>query len=387
MSLRRSLLFTLALAPFTLLLTPLLAHATGIPFFGPIVPEVAARCAAGWGALADLLNRVLAFSITIAILFVAPLSIAWGGFLYVVNPVNPAGRSKANKILLNTIVGIVIALSAWLIVNALLTAFTFLPGGGTGGVQGFTAQMFNGGDTCLPIATQLNQAEGQTEGVGTPYVYSVGGQEYTTHVATPTEACANHGGLPPTPSPSDDTIDPVDNGGGDGVLCKDGTAVPLTTTSANPNQNGVVAYNPTGSSCLSARSGINLNESADITHLSTVLNQACSSLPAGSRIVVTTTTNHGTVSGGGTSQHQLERAMDIQIIDANGAVVQNRGADSSGLYTQLAIAAYKANQGSGCNMAWGGCFDTGANTGVADLMHFDCGGDRGRRCNLSTLAR
>ncbi len=172
MAFRRALLLVLGSAPFLL---PLAAHATGIPFFGPIVPSGPEGmnpqvCAAGWAALAQLINNILAFSITIGILFIAPLSIAWAGFLYVVNSVNPSGIAQAKKILLNTIIGVVIALSAWLIVNALLTALTVLPGGGAGGVQGFTAQMFNGGDSCLKIATQLNEATGQDLGVGTPDV-------------------------------------------------------------------------------------------------------------------------------------------------------------------------------------------------------------------------
>ncbi|MEK7125930.1 MAG: hypothetical protein AAB835_00375, partial [Patescibacteria group bacterium] len=73
-----------------LLLSPTVAQAAAIPFFGPIIPQEGnqAVCAAGWGMLITVINNIIAFSITIAIVFVAPLMIAYAGFLFVVNPVN-----------------------------------------------------------------------------------------------------------------------------------------------------------------------------------------------------------------------------------------------------------------------------------------------------------
>jgi hypothetical protein len=101
---------------------PTLANAAAIPFFGPIIPQEGnqAVCAAGWGMLIVVINNIIAFSITIAIVFVAPIMIAYAGFLFVVNPVNASGKETAKKVLLNTIVGIVIALAGWMIVDALM---------------------------------------------------------------------------------------------------------------------------------------------------------------------------------------------------------------------------------------------------------------------------
>ena len=56
---------------------PLAAQAGGIPFFGPIVPDAINRCAAGWGMLITVINNIISFLITLAIVFVAPLMIAW----------------------------------------------------------------------------------------------------------------------------------------------------------------------------------------------------------------------------------------------------------------------------------------------------------------------
>src|SRR3989344_5737521 len=100
---------------------PLVAHAGGIPFFGPIIPNEQITvngvvtnqnvCAAGWGMLMIVVNNLISFLLTIAIVFVAPLMIAWSGFLFVVNPVDASGKEQAKKILTNTVVGIVIALA------------------------------------------------------------------------------------------------------------------------------------------------------------------------------------------------------------------------------------------------------------------------------------
>lgn len=104
---------------------PLAAHA-GIPFFGPIInqswvdPVTGAQCATGWGALITVVNNVIELFLTLAIVFVAPLMIAWAGFLFVVNPVNASGKEQAKKILLNTVIGIIIALAGWMIVDAVM---------------------------------------------------------------------------------------------------------------------------------------------------------------------------------------------------------------------------------------------------------------------------
>ena len=98
--------------------------------FGPIIPNEQITvngvltnqnvCAAGWGLLITVINNIISLLITLAIVFVAPLMIAWAGFLFVVNPVNASGKEQAKKILWNTIIGIVIALAGYMIVAALM---------------------------------------------------------------------------------------------------------------------------------------------------------------------------------------------------------------------------------------------------------------------------
>lgn len=169
----------LALAPavgaLALFALPMAAHATGIPFFGPIVPTTIAKCAAGWGAAAQVVNNIIAFAITLLLLFVTPFMIAWAGFLYVVSPGDPSMRSKANSILWNTALGVAAALAAWLVINLLLATIAYLPLANRSGadlskpgsVPGFTDLLFgSGGNVCIiskeDIYKDFTQAEGQT---------------------------------------------------------------------------------------------------------------------------------------------------------------------------------------------------------------------------------
>src|SRR3990167_8734846 len=103
---------------------PFAAHAAAIPFFGPIIPQegTQAVCAAGFGMLITVINNIIRLLITLAIVFVAPLMIAYAGFLLVISQGDSGKRTEARKILTNTIVGIVIALAGWMIVAAIMAA-------------------------------------------------------------------------------------------------------------------------------------------------------------------------------------------------------------------------------------------------------------------------
>ncbi len=101
---------------------PHLVYAETIPFFGPIIPDANNQCAAGWGMLIVVINNIIEFGLTIFIIFVMPIMIAYSGFLFVWNPVNSGGIAQAKSILTNSIVGLVIALAAWMVVDAVMAA-------------------------------------------------------------------------------------------------------------------------------------------------------------------------------------------------------------------------------------------------------------------------
>ena len=151
---------------------PLTTYA-GIPFFGPIIPPGVSAfgdsqtCPASWGMLITVVNNIISFLLTLVIVFVAPLMIAYSGFLYVVNPVNSGGMAKAKSILTNTIVGIVIALAGWMIVDAIMVVL-YNPGAssGTTKLEAWASLITSGGiDPCIKVAGALKPAAPPTVGV------------------------------------------------------------------------------------------------------------------------------------------------------------------------------------------------------------------------------
>jgi hypothetical protein len=144
---------------------------------------------------------------------------------------------------------------------------------------------------------------------------------------------------------------------------------------------------------LSAARGISLNATQAIQQLVAIVGEATRSLPPDHSLVVTSTLrpNSRVAGTGGISRHATGEAIDVEIFDAQGQRIPNKGPDTTGLYRQLAIDAYHANdrlfpQRHG-QLAWGGNFTTGPVDGPRDLMHFDYGGDRGRFGLLATLAQ
>ena len=99
---------------------PLAAQAA-FPFLGPIIPPEHASCPAGWGMVIVVVNRIISFLLTFIIVFVAPLMIAWAGFLMVLSPTKAGDRSKAQTILWHMVIGVVIALAAYLIIALIMS--------------------------------------------------------------------------------------------------------------------------------------------------------------------------------------------------------------------------------------------------------------------------
>lgn len=80
-----------------------------------------------------LVNNVINFLIFTLALPLAAIVIAWSGFLFLTSGAEPGKRTKAKKMLTDVVIGLVIALAAWLIVQTILTSLgydgpTFLSG-------------------------------------------------------------------------------------------------------------------------------------------------------------------------------------------------------------------------------------------------------------------
>lgn len=134
---------------------PSAAHAS-IPFWGPIIPEAYNSCAANFGLVIEVINRIIQLSITLAIVIVAPVMFAWAGFDIIVNPTNPGKLSEARQRMLNVVIGIVIALAAWMIVDALMAVLYRPTDTATFKETWFNLIRTEGAPPCVELAGSLN---------------------------------------------------------------------------------------------------------------------------------------------------------------------------------------------------------------------------------------
>jgi len=119
-------LFRRTIYAIVLLFSPVVAFASALK---PIVPSE--TCALGYGAVFEMIQRLMSDAIILASIF-AVLLISYAGFLFVTNPSSPSNISKGRTVLIDTVIGFVIILAAWLIVNEIMSVFT------TGGLASFT---------------------------------------------------------------------------------------------------------------------------------------------------------------------------------------------------------------------------------------------------------
>lgn len=108
------------------LIAPVFAQAQGIPTLGSgfhIIPDASdldPTCNKGdplsFGAMMHVVQNLLGVAIALGVLFFV-IIMAWAGFLLITSAVNPEAKSTARKMLGNAAIGLLITLSAWLIVD------------------------------------------------------------------------------------------------------------------------------------------------------------------------------------------------------------------------------------------------------------------------------
>lgn len=141
-------------ALFSMFLLPHVASAQ----FGPIVPEACRSCPCGFGGVLIIIQNIVNFVIALGIV-VATIIVVWGGILYILSPTNPEHRSTANKMLINAVVGLLIMLSAWLVVDFVMKTLyggqfgpwntILLRGEGAACIEGKPATGLFGGEVTL----------------------------------------------------------------------------------------------------------------------------------------------------------------------------------------------------------------------------------------------
>lgn len=138
----------------TLTAIPYYAFADTNSIFQPIIPQSGGcLCIGGapdWGCVLQVIQNIINVGVALGVVFVV-LSIAYGGFLFMVNSTNPENIQKGRQVMLNAVIGLVVVLSAWLVVDFIMKILyepsTAFEGGTFGPWNSILAS--NGKDYCI----------------------------------------------------------------------------------------------------------------------------------------------------------------------------------------------------------------------------------------------
>ncbi len=114
---RRRLVLVFSIAALTL--APSVVFAVGLVAIVPPSCNVVGGCSSICD-IAQLAQNILNDSIFIAV-FLAAFLFAYAGVRMLMSPANPGGRKKATVLLYNILIGFIIILGAWLVINAVMS--------------------------------------------------------------------------------------------------------------------------------------------------------------------------------------------------------------------------------------------------------------------------
>ena len=149
----------LLLAVIGLCLAPQLALAqSGLPLLDPgwhIVPdakELDPSCDAGAplgiGGVMVLLQNLMNAAVSLTVI-VMVLVIAYAGFLFITSPFNSENRTTAKTTLMNTVMGVLLVLAAWLVMDFVMKILYNPEANFAGEVIGPWNEVLVGGDACI----------------------------------------------------------------------------------------------------------------------------------------------------------------------------------------------------------------------------------------------
>ncbi len=185
----RVAILSLLLCAFVFLPTATL-HAASIPILDGtfhIVPnanDLDPLCPAdaplSFGAVMEVAQKMVNAGISFGILIFV-IMMAWGGFLFITSAVNPESRNTARKMLGNAALGLLIILSAWLMVDFVMKTLYSGPDGTKGKfgpwnsilgdgpacvLSRTTLPLFNGSITAVPVTTTSPAGSSGSTGTG-----------------------------------------------------------------------------------------------------------------------------------------------------------------------------------------------------------------------------
>ncbi len=112
--------FLFALAFFVSASTP--AMAANLPLLDPnfsIVPPECSECPCNYYGMLQVVQNVINAGVSLGVIAFV-LVMVYAGASFMLNPTNPETRTKARSMLLNVVVGMVIVLAAWLVVDFIM---------------------------------------------------------------------------------------------------------------------------------------------------------------------------------------------------------------------------------------------------------------------------
>lgn len=156
----------MALVLGALTFAPTLAFAADATFFGPIIPEEC-HCpgsAPDWGCVMQVMQNGINFVVSISIIAFT-LMIAYAGAMYMASAANPKQHSDAVKMAQNVVLGLLVLLSAWLLVDFVMKVLYDGRGSGFGPWQAILAD--GEARMCLEVNQNQPQAPTTPNGTGT----------------------------------------------------------------------------------------------------------------------------------------------------------------------------------------------------------------------------
>ncbi|MBU0750005.1 hypothetical protein KKH15_00615 [Patescibacteria group bacterium] len=98
------------------------AQAANLPILNPdfaIVPTQCSACPCGFAGTLQLVQNLVNASISVAFILLI-LIITYAGALFLFSPTNPGNREMGRTVLTNAVIGMVIVLSSWLVVDFIM---------------------------------------------------------------------------------------------------------------------------------------------------------------------------------------------------------------------------------------------------------------------------
>ena len=94
----------------------------------PPVPGQAPHTYCGWNDFMALVNNIITFILRDMVIPIAAIMSAYAGFLMVGSAGSSESRTKAKKICTNAVIGLIIALVAWLVISLILVILGYKGG-------------------------------------------------------------------------------------------------------------------------------------------------------------------------------------------------------------------------------------------------------------------